>query len=254
MKIGMCCRTIDLAELCINAGADFIEVNNNGISKMSDEEFSIALDLSKKYPGKFLICNGLIPAEYRLTGDDVDFDAIREFCEFSFERLAKLGVKILVFGSGKAKHVPEGFSFEVAMDQLVKVVQIFGDVAKKYGQIVVIEPLRYLECNIINLVSESRQLADLSGRDNVKAHVDFFHMMQNEETLTELEKYASYLGHVHIASPIGRKVPTFDDGANYKAFMDIIRNGNPDQTVSYEGKSELDPEKLKTMFAFLKSL
>ena len=254
MKIGICCSALDHAEICINAGADFIEVNNNKISAMSDEEFNAVLELSQKYPGKFLACNGLIPGTHRVTGENVDFDAIRDFCEFSFERLARLGVKILVFGSSAAKKVPEGFSFETAMEQLVKSVQIFADVAKKHSQIVVIEPLRHVECNIINLVSESKQLADLSERDNVMAHVDFFHMMQNEETLTELQKYADSLGHVHIASPVARKLPTFDDGANYKAFMDIIRDANPDQTVSYEGKSEFDPKKLKTMFSFLKSL
>jgi len=193
MKFGMCCSAFDLAEICINAGADFIEVNNNKISAMSDEEFGAALDLSKRFPGKFLACNGLIPKNLRLTGEDVDFDLVSEFCEKSFERLSRLGVKILVFGSGGAKQVPEGFSFDSAMEQLVKCVQIFADIAKKHDQTVVIEPLRYQECNIINLVSESKKLADLSCRDNVKAHVDFFHMMQNEETLTELKKYAGDL-------------------------------------------------------------
>lgn len=253
MKIGMC-TAIENAELCIKAGADFIEVNNNKISVMSDEEFEKALELSRKYPGKFTTCNGLIPKDVRLTGENVDYDFVTEFCEKSFERLSRLGVKTLVFGSGGAKQVPEGFSFETAMEQLVKCVRIFADVAAKYGQTVVIEPLRYQECNIINLVSESQKLAELSERDNVKAHMDFYHFMQNGETLTELKKYAAVLGHVHIASPVWRKIPTFDDGANYQAFIDIIRDGNPEQTVSYEGKSELDFDKLCTMFAFLKSL
>ena len=253
MKLGICSSPENI-EFCIEAGADFVEINNSVIAKLSYGDFEKVLELSRQYPGKMLASNGLIPWQVRLTGDAVDYGQIREFCEMSFERLARLGVKILVFGSGGAKQVPEGFSFEAAMGQLAECVRIFGEVAKKHKQIVVIEPLRYSECNIINLVSESKRLADLSGLDNVKAHVDFFHLMQNGETLTEIQKYAADLGHVHVASPILRTIPTFDDGANYKAFFDIIREGNPHQTISFEGKFEPDIEKLKTMFDFLKSL
>ena len=45
--------------------------------------------------------------------------------------------------------LPEGFDFDEAMEQLVKVTRIFADVAKKHGQKVCIEPLRTAECNII---------------------------------------------------------------------------------------------------------
>ena len=62
-------------------------------------------------------------------------------------------------------------------------------------------------------VSESVKLAQLSDRENVKAHVDFYHMMQNGEKLSDLAQYVPFLGHVHIASPVKRTVPTFDDGA-----------------------------------------
>ncbi len=253
MKIGIC-TGIENLELCISSGADFVEVNNTALSKMSDEKFESALELANKYPGAVYSCNCLIPGDIRLTGDNVSYDEITEFCEMSFERFARLGGKVLVFGSAKAKNVPDGFSREKAMEQIVKSTRIFGDVAAKFGQTVVIEPLCYAEANIINLVSESKQLSELSGRENVKAHVDFYHLMQNGETLTELKKYAGDLGHVHIASPVLRTMPTFDDGANYKDFFNIIKEGNPNQTVSYEGKTVFEEEKLSAMFSFLKGL
>lgn len=253
LKIGICTSVENVAQ-CIDAGADFVEVNNSKIAGMSESEFNTILDLSHKFPQKILAANCLIPKNIRLTGDVVDYLAVTEFCELSFARLAKLGVKILVFGSSSAKFVPEGFPYDVAMDQLVKCVRIFGNVAAKYGQTVVLEPLRYAECNITNLVRESKELADLSQCENVKAHVDFFHLMQNGETLTELKKYACDLGHVHIASPIMRSLPTFDDGADYKSFIKIIKDANPDMTVSYEGSNDYTPDSLKTMIAFLKSL
>ena len=253
MKFGIC-TAVENIEKCRAAGVEFIEVNNMKYGTMSDEEFEKALAFSAEKGHLAYASNGLIPGDVRLTGPDVDYDAIRAFCEKSFPRLAKLGVKILVFGSSKAKIVPEGFSFDEAWEQLVNVVRIFSDVAAANDQIVVIEPLRYDECNIINTVEDSVKLAKLADRENVKAHVDFFHLMQNGETLSQLAPLVQYLGHVHIASPVKRTAPTFDDGANYGAFFKTLRDNGFDGPVSYEGKAVNDPEELKNLMSFLKSL
>ncbi len=252
MKIGVC-TSIENMQRAIAAGADFIEICNKDLAAISEEAFEKLAALVTR-PGFPYCSNGLVPPEIRLTGPGVDYDALREYSERSFARTASLGVKTMVFGSAKAKVVPEGFSFDEAWDQLVKVTRIFADVAAKHGQIVVIEPLRREECNIINEVSESVKLAQLSDRENVKAHVDFYHMMQNGEKLSDLAQYVPFLGHVHIASPVKRTVPTFDDGANYKAFFDTLRAGGYDGTVSFEGKGLREPGALETLIPFLKSL
>ncbi len=253
MKIGIC-TGVDNMELAIAAGADYIEIGNMKLAAMSDEDFERVALAADAHPGYAYCTNGLVPGDIRLTGPEVDYDKILNFCEKSFARLARLGVKILVFGSSKAKVVPEGFSFDEAWNQLVKVTRIFSDVAAKHGQTVVIEPLRTEECNIINPVTDSVKLAKLVDRDNVKAHVDFYHLMQNGEKLSELAPCVPFLGHVHIASPVKRTAPTWDDGANYKAFFDVLREGGYDGTVSYEGKGVTDPEQLRTLVSFLKSL
>ena len=253
MKIGICCG-LENMEAALAAGADYIEVNNMKLSALSDEAFETVAQAAEKHLGYAYCSNCLIPGDIRLTGPDVDYDKIREFSEKSFARLARLGVQILVFGSAKAKIVPEGFSFDEAWDQLVEVTRIFADVAAKHGQTVVIEPLRHEECNIINLAGESVKLVQLAERDNVKAHVDFYHLMQNGEKLTDLAPFVPFLGHVHMASPVKRTAPTYDDGADYKAFFDVLRAGGYDGTVSYEGEAVTDPQELRTMVSFLKSL
>ena len=50
MKIGIC-SGIENIELCIKSGADFIEINNTAVSRMSESEFENALELAGKYPG-----------------------------------------------------------------------------------------------------------------------------------------------------------------------------------------------------------
>ena len=253
MQFGIC-TAIENLEHFADTGIDFIEVNATAIANKTDEAFSTAKAIADRFPGMVRSCNGLVPSTLRLTGPDVDFEAIKAYAEKCFGRLAELGVITVVFGSSAAKQVPDGFSHEEAMAQLVRVMHIFADDAEKNVQTVVIEPLNFGECNIINTVADSVALMKATDRPNVYAHVDFYHLMQNGETLSELAPQVQYIPHVHIASPVKRIVPTFDDGANYGAFLKTLRDNGFDGTVSYEGKSKLDEEMVRTLMSFLRSL
>ncbi|MBQ7011379.1 MAG: sugar phosphate isomerase/epimerase [Clostridia bacterium] len=255
MKIGICTTDPTTIKSAYNSGLDFVEVSNWTVAKMDDAAFNELLALKSTLPeGFFYACNGLVPSDLRLTGPDVDYEKIREFSENSFAKLAKLGVKMLVFGSSKAKEVPEGFDFDEAMEQLVKVTRIFSDAAKKHGQQVCIEPLRTTECNIINTAEDSARLAEMTGCDNVGAHVDYFHLMQNGEKMSKLEALAKDILHTHIASPCKRTLPSPDDGADYGQFINYLRKGGYDATVSFEGGGEKTAETLTAFCTFMKSL
>lgn len=255
MKIGLCESKINEIRMAYKAGFDFVEVSNWAVYTMNESQFNELLELKKELPnGFFYACNGLVPPEFRLTGPDVNYDEIRSFSEKSFARLAELDVKMLVFGSSKAKVVPEGFPFDEAMEQLVKVTQIFAETAEKYGQRVCIEPLRTEECNIINKVEDSIELAKRADRANVGGHTDYYHLMQNGEKTSKLEALAKDIIHTHIASPCKRVFPAPDDGADYKQFFDYLRKGGYDETLSYEGGGKRTAETLKSLCEFLKSL
>lgn len=251
MKIGLCTSEKELILLARKVGFDFVEINASG-AVMKDEKYAMLLELSRELPDGFMYsCNGLIPSDVRLTGPDVDLARVREYASKSFARLSSLGVKMLVFGSSGAKRVPEGFSFERAMEQLVVAMRIFSDEAAKHGQRVCIEPLRYSECNIINTLEDSLELVRLTARENVGAHVDYFHLMQNGERLSKLEGAAGRIMHTHIASPCMRNTPRQDDGADYRCFFDYLRRGGYDATVSFEGKFEPTEDELCEMYACL---
>lgn len=253
MQFGIC-TSIDNLDAFANTGIDFAEINATAIAQKDDAGFEAAKQIAARHPGLIRACNGLVPSSLRLTGPDVSYDKVTGYTEKCFGRLAELGVKTVVFGSSAAKHVPEGFSHEEAMEQLIRVVSIFADVAERHGQTVVIEPLNPQECNIINTVADSVALMKAVNRDNVRAHVDFYHLMQNGETLSELAPLVPYISHVHVASPVKRIVPTFDDGANYGAFFKTLRDNGFDGTVSYEGKSKQTEELISTLMSFLKFL
>lgn len=255
MKIGICTTDPATIKSAYGSGLDFVEISNWTVAKMDDAAFNELLTLKSTLPeGFFYACNGLVPSDLRLTGPEVDYERIRAFSENSFAKLAKLGVKMLVFGSSKAKEVPEGFDFDEAMEQLVKVTRIFADVAKKHGQKVCIEPLRTTECNIINTAEDSARLAEMTGCDNVGAHVDYFHLMQNGEKMSKLEALAEDILHTHIASPCKRTLPAPDDGADYGQFINYLRKGGYDATVSFEGGGEKTAETLTVFCTFMKSL
>ncbi len=254
MKIGFCSCDVKQMELLLSLGYDFVEVNNGYIYSLPEEDLSHFEKFSTDHPGFIYSCNCLIPGDLRLTGPDVDFDKIRSFCEGSFYRLARLGVKMLVFGSSKAKEVPDGFPREKAMEQLVDCVRLFSEIADRQGMRVCIEPLRRAECNIINTAQEAHELAILANRPNVGSHVDFYHMMQNGEKLSCLKDIAKDIIHIHIASPVERAMPTYDDGADYGFFFNMLREGGYDGTVALEGRGSNDPAELKTMLEYLKGL
>lgn len=255
MKIGLCESRVKEIRQAYEVGFDFIEISNWAVYTMDEERFAATLALKNELPEGFMYaCNGLVPPDFRLTGPDVNFDEIRKFAKESFAKLAKLGIKVLVFGSSKAKIVPEGFDFDEAMAQLVKVTQIFSEEAEKNGQRVCIEPLRTEECNIINTAEDSVGLAKATGCANVGGHVDYYHLMQNGEKMSKLEGLAKDIMHTHIASPCKRAIPTPDDGADYKQFFDYLRKGGYDATVSYEGGGDRSPENLKALCEYLKTL
>ncbi len=254
MKIGICVSDRNNILLAKNAGFDFVEINNGG-SVINDECYPDLLSLSKDLPENFMYsCNGLIPGDVRLTGNDVDRVKIAEFCAKSFERLNSLGTKMLTFGSSGAKRVPNDFPFEKAMEQLVDALHIFSDTAKKYGQFICVEPLRYSECNIINTLDEGLELVQLANRENVGGHVDYFHYTQNGEDFAKLYTEAKRIIHAHIASPVDRRAPLRNDGADYSLFFDNLRKGGYDAAVSVEGGFDPTIDSLHESCEYLREL
>ncbi len=255
MRIGICCSELDKIKMFYKWGYDFIEVNTLNIRAKSEAELNALAELNAECGGEFLYsANCIMHGDMRLTGEGVNYEEIRTFTRESFSRLARIGVKMVVFGSGKAKIVPDGFSHEEAMEQLVEITRIFADEAERYGMRICIEPLRRAECNIINTVPEAAELARLSGRANVGAHADYYHMMQNGEPMSVLTPLANSIIHTHIASPCVRGVALPEDGADYATFLNALRKGGYDATVAYEGGGADNDGKYIAMLAYLKSL
>ena len=237
MKIGVC---TGLKNICAaaEAGFDYIEPSLSSLAKMSDAEFAQAASLSRPIP--VLRANGMLPGDLKVTGPSVDAGAVRAYLDRAFSRASGLGIGIAVFGSGKARAVPDGFSFPEAWLQLSGFLGIAAEYGDKYSVSVAIEPLRRQECNILNLVSEAVALAAFTGKDRVGVLGDTFHMLSSGEPLGALVRAGGLLSHIHVSHPLegltGRDYPREGDGEEsvYRELFSALRTAGYTGCVSVE--------------------
>ena len=185
-------------------------------------------------------CNNFFPTDIRLTGPNVDFPAVFEYVDRAIATAASFGAKNIVFGSGGAKHVPDGYSTADAYAQIVRMLQYAASVCAKYDMTIAIEPLRKAECNIINTFAEGARLSSHVGSARVGVLVDLFHLVCEDESYQNINAYGpGRLVHVHISNPNGRMFPVLHDGSEtaYRLFSESILHIGYDGRISCEAYS-----------------
>mgnify|MGYP000367406485 CR=1 FL=1 len=147
----------------------------------------------------------LFPWDFRLTGPQADFSAVFSYLEENLPKAQALGVKVVVFGSGGARRVPEGFPQEEAFAQLVELCrEHIAPAAAAHGITCCVEPLNQKETNILTTSGECFRLVEAVNHPNLQLLVDLYHFDLEGESLSALEGYRGRLGHCHIASGTAR--------------------------------------------------
>lgn len=244
MKFGCCLNMVatqpdgtgmEFIEKLAEYGFDYVELPTAQMMDLSDEQFA---QLKEKVKKAGILCpasNNFFPTSFRLTGPDVDMDAILDYVERSLSRDEQLGIEYVVFGSGPAKNVPDGFPMEQGYQQVVNLLKKVGPIARNHGITIVIEPLRKAECNLINSFAQGVQLAKDVNDPNVRVLVDFYHLTVEKEPVQNILDYgAEYLRHVHFANPNGRVYPVSGEEADYQPFIDALKAVGYDLHVSCE--------------------
>ena len=108
----------------------------------------------------------------RLTGPDVNWTQVEEYDRLAISRAARLGAKVIVFGSSGAKNVPDGFPYDQAWEQIVQSMRIAAPIAAEHGITIVIEPLNKKEANIVLNGAEGLKLAREINRPSVQLLID----------------------------------------------------------------------------------
>src|SRR6187402_15770 len=99
LKIGLCAGLADLARAKV-AGFDYVELPVRDIAKMGDEAFAAAVAEHARIGLPTPVANNFLPVDLKITGPDVDRARQEAYLERALDRVARLGVSIVVLGSG----------------------------------------------------------------------------------------------------------------------------------------------------------
>ncbi len=235
-KIGIC-TGVDNYALVQKAGYAFLEEGVRGFLVPSEPEsvFFPILEKAKKSPLPVTACNSFLPGNMKSVGPDQANEEILRFAEVAFKRAKSSGVKIIVFGSGGSRSIPEGFSKDEATRQFVELCKQLAPLAAKQDVIVVVEPLNTKECNFINSVAEGGEIVMEVNHPNIRLLADLYHMKMDDEGPENILGYGKLLSHVHIAEKEGRSAPG-THGEDFTAYFDALKKVNYKGAISVECK------------------
>lgn len=234
-KFGVCCGP-DRSQACRQAGFDYIEASVQALMQgtLPDDQWEGA-KLKKLSELPIPACNLLVPGTLRITGPDVNFEALRNYMTNVLRRADALNIRTLVFGSGAARKVPDGFDRNTARRQIIDFSRMSADIAAHYNVTIVYEPLNRGECNIINSVAEAMEYVRELNHPNMQCLVDSYHFWLEDEPLSNLQSAMKNIRHVHVADKEGRVGPGVSGTSDYIPFFRVLKQGGYDGLISIEG-------------------
>ena len=237
VRVGYCTGLKNL-EAAKAAGFDYVELSATEVAGLSDADFEAATAKIKEVGLPTPAANLFVPASIRLTGPDTDPDAQMAHVKKVMSRLSKLGVDVIVFGSGGARRIPDGFAKEDAFKQLVDFGRRAANEAKPYNITIAIEPLRKQETNIINSAAEGLELVKAIDHPNFQLMIDFYHLASEQEDPAIVLRAKDHIRHLHTANPQGRVFPLKWEEFDYAPFFANLRAIGYDKRISVEGNTK----------------
>lgn len=216
----------------MDAGYDYAECATGLLLALTEEELEKAAQLHRANQFTIEACNCFIPGNIALTGPaPADFvPHIREV----YRRMQLVGADTVVFGSGGARRVPDGFDFLRASAQLDDFLRTAADYAQPYGITIVIEPLNRDECNIILSTEEGAGYVRRVDHPCVRLLGDIYHMSKENEPYEALGKNADILQHAHVSEYPSHYYPGRDGGDCVRRFGQAL------QACGYHGRVTIE--------------
>ena len=252
MKFGVCVGG-DAGRIAIakQVGFDYVESGFSVPAEDDEADYRRFCDELKKNDIPCLSVNCFLPSSLKVTGETVDYAALREYVGRGMPRAAAMGVKKVVFGSGGARNLPKGYPFAKGITDLVYFLrEIVSPIAAENGITVVIEPLSPKDTNIIQSVKEGAFLASAVNRENICLLADLYHMCNASDTPEDIVAMKGLLRHAHIAEPSKRRYPAPGDAYDYKPFIDALGVAGCDTCSLEAGCSDFASEAAKAIEVF----
>jgi len=235
MKIGL----VSIPEQFTGAapGLEYVEtlVGPSLVPREDETVFEARLRAARACPLPVVAANFLFPAEIKTTGPDADAGALDAYVAVTMKRAARFGMKVIVYGSGGSRRVPEGFDRRRAADQIVDHLRRWGAIARDFGIVLVLEPLNREECNIVNTVAEGAELVRRADHPAVRLLADTYHMARDGDDPDAIRAAGPLIAHVHCGEGDGRG-PIGFKGEDHRPYFRALKDAGYDGRVSIEVK------------------
>jgi D-psicose/D-tagatose/L-ribulose 3-epimerase len=236
VQVGWCTplKDIDAARA---AGFDYLELGTSEIAALSDADFEAAVEHLRQVGLPTPVSNLFLPAALKVTGPEIDREQQMLYVKKAFARLSRLGTKVVVFGSGGARRVPDGFPRDDGFKQLVEFGRRIAPEARSRDITIAVEPLRRQETNIINSAAEGLELVEAVNDPNFQLMIDFYHLASEQEDPDVVLRARPHIVHLHMANPQGRVFPLAWDEYDYAPFFANLRRIGYDKRISVEAST-----------------
>ncbi len=235
VELGVCTSPpgTRLAAELVEAGCGYYEPTvARSIMKEDRETFEAGLEGWSAGGLPPRCANVLLPATLRVVGEAVDPGALRAYITEAMERVGLLGIERVVFGSGDARRVPEGFSRDEARRQLTDALRMAAEAAPP-GSYVCLEHLRRAETNIVNSLEEAGELVEELDLEPLGLVVDAFHLQEEDEDPSVIRRFGSRIAHVHVCGPRRQPPGPSDEERLGRVFSELA-------SVGYEGRCSIE--------------
>jgi sugar phosphate isomerase/epimerase len=234
MKIGLC-TSVEKAPVAYDAGFDYVEehVQNFLVPEQPDEDFAPNLEALRNASLPVIAANCFLPGSLKCVGPEVDADRLAQYANTAFRRAHESGIRFIVFGSGAARQVPDGFSGAKARDQVLALLRRIAPLAEAEDVVLLIECLNGKECNFINALAEGASLVEEVGSPHLRLLADIYHMGANGEAPEEIVKQGRWIQHVHVAEQEGREAPGIH-GDDFGPFLRALKETDYQGAISFE--------------------
>ncbi|HEX6890654.1 MAG TPA: sugar phosphate isomerase/epimerase family protein [Chryseolinea sp.] len=201
--------------------------------KISDEQFDERLKQFRNLHVTVFAMNIFMPGDMKLVGPDVKEEAILNYAKAVFERCQRAGISMVVWGSGGARRVPDGYDHNKAKEQFIYIARKVAVLAKKYKIDLALENLNSTETNFINTVEDAFDVVNKVDQKNFWLCIDIYHMLMEGEGPAVIEKTKKKLIHCDIAEKLNRAPPGVR-GDDFRPYLSMLKK------IGYSGKIVLE--------------
>ena len=245
MEFGICLNVVDVLrespsileeQLAVIAAAGFsyVEINVTSYAGASDAEINTIMETLIKSNISAKRACVLFPGDLKVVGPKKNDNTIRDYLGNILPKLKAIGVEIIVFGSGGARSIPDGFPYSEAFSQFCDTARLTASMAAESNIKVALEHLNPGECNLLITVEETIKAVREVNLPNCGLLFDFYHIDEGTDDILNVLKAKDILIHSHVAQPGSRLYPVPESSESLQTYFTILKDADYKGAVSVE--------------------